>query len=297
MIYLIYHRMDLDGHCSLAIAMRYYGPELINKKYKVFGYHYGDPIDFTQFKDATRFIFMDVFPQPYHDMYMKFKAICPDITVLDHHKTFIESSVKDEEIKGIQTTEYSGCELTWMWFNLGLIIPEFVKLLGEYDRWDNSNIYRWDEYILPFQYGAKSYLQDPSVNYLPWSILFENSDTPLESIKANGRTIIKEHDRRNAKVMENNAFEATFDGLRVLACNDGMYNSQLFSSMWNETKYDAMLAFSVRSDGMISVSLYATDDAIDCTPVAKKHGGGGHAHACGFKIEPSEFFALLNRAI
>jgi oligoribonuclease NrnB/cAMP/cGMP phosphodiesterase (DHH superfamily) len=278
--------MDLDGLCSLAIAM-----DMLNKRhteYKAFGYHYGDPIDFAQFVDAQYFIFMDVFPSPYEEMYEKFKAICPYITVLDHHKTFIESSVS-KLVNGMMTTEYAGCALTWKWFH-NEPMPDFVALLERYDRWDNKNE-DWETEILPFQAGAKALLRDPTKEWGRWQELFDGCGT--WDIMLRGKVTLDHERARSEKVLSNNSFSATFNGLRVLACNDGTFSSQLFDSKWDESKYDAMLGFCIRANGKVSVSLYATADSIDCTPVVKLYGGGGHAHACGCMMTVEEFFRDL----
>lgn len=293
----MYHRMDLDGFCSLAIAMRYFGPHNLNKTYKVLGYHYGDAIDFTQFSDAESFVFMDVFPSPYKEMYDKFHAITADITVLDHHKTFIESDVP-EYVKVHCTTEYSGCEITWRHYNT-TPMPLMAELLGRYDRWDNTDTSLWDTTILPFQYGAKGSLPDPSHEWCNWGRIFGtdevDADVMFRAILNNGEILLQDSREQNRKVMANNAFDATFNNLRVLACNNGSFSSQLFESMWDPDKYDAMLGFRIGSNGTIHASLYATDDAIDCTPVAKLYGGGGHPHACGFSTDRGTFFTALIR--
>jgi len=287
MVYFIYHRMDLDGLCSLAIAMDTWDKHSYYQEYKTFGYHYGDPIDFEQFSDAQLFLFMDVFPSPYEEMYEKFKAICPEIIVLDHHKTFIDSPVS-KLVKGSMSTEFAGCGLTWKWFHNGPM-PEFVSLLERYDRWDNTDD-DWETKILPFQAGAKAVLKDPTVEWGKWQDLFAGYGDGEIMLRG---VVIFDHERnRSMKVMGNNAFVATFQGLRVLACNDGTFNSQLFESKWDENLYDAMLGFCIRANGRVSISLYSTK--VDCTPVVKLYGGGGHAHACGCMLSVAEFFDALH---
>lgn len=86
----------------------------------------------------------------------------------------------------------------------------------------------------------------------------------------------------NKKYAKTCYFETEIDGLKCLAINKMLSNSQLFDSVWDETKYDAMLMFGYRK-GQWHVSLYSTKEDVDVSVVAKKYGGGGHRGASGFQ--------------
>ena len=66
-------------------------------------------------------------------------------------------------------------------------------------------------------------------------------------------------------------------------------NSQLFKTVWNPNKYDAMCVFGWRN-GSWAVSLYTDKSDVDVSIIAKAYEGGGHRGAAGFncKILPFE---------
>lgn len=303
MTYVFYHRMDLDGWCSAAIAMRHFemvfGTFNVPDDVKLIGYHYGDPIDFDELQEDSTFYFLDVFPQPYEEMYERFMGKSRGkLIVIDHHKTFVESPVAGL-VDGLLDVSHAACELAWMFFNEGTPTPPVVLALGQYDSWRKDGVFDWDNTVLPFQYAARSMFKDPTVSAGWWFTALQNTDESRSWFSNRvmlGTELLLHERQRNTKVLKNNHMELKFEGLRLLVCNDGAYNSLLFESMWDDKRYDAMLAYAVRSDGRVSASLYATDPQIDCTPVAKKYGGGGHAHACGFTMGVHEFFDLLGIA-
>jgi len=86
------------------------------------------------------------------------------------------------------------------------------------------------------------------------------------------------------------AFPTELDGLRCIALNTAVANSQTFASVWDPEKYDAMCAFYWTAKGFWTVTLYVDDrDDVDVSIVAKNHGGGGHARAAGFQCEKLPF--------
>ena len=69
-----------------------------------------------------------------------------------------------------------------------------------------------------------------------------------------------------------------------------MTNSQMFDSIWNPDKHDAMCTFCWKKDKW-TVSLYSTKDNVDVSEICKARGGGGHKGAAGFQCSelPSGF--------
>ncbi len=84
-------------------------------------------------------------------------------------------------------------------------------------------------------------------------------------------------------------FDTTMDGLRCVAINRMLTNSQMFDSVWDPEKYDAMLTFGWRK-GQWTVSLYSTKDDVDVSVIAKNRGGGGHKGAAGFQCSELPFY-------
>ena len=58
---------------------------------------------------------------------------------LDHHISAIKDAEKHNfEAEGIQTIEFSGCELAWKYCYPEQPMPFLVKILGRYDVWDQT---------------------------------------------------------------------------------------------------------------------------------------------------------------
>ena len=89
--------------------------------------------------------------------------------------------------------------------------------------------------------------------------------------------------------MNRYSWDLEFDGLKCIAVNKSNPGSQLFDSVWNEEAYDMMVAYQHVKGEHWTVSMYSTKENIDCSVIAKKHGGGGHKGAAGFQIKEFPF--------
>lgn len=300
-----YHSADLDGHCSAAIVKAVY-PEC-----ELIGINYGDlfPWDRVDVPD-DQVIMVDFCLQPFDDM-VRLQTHC-NLTWIDHHKSAIEAYDAWQEqqkafllphekitIAGFRDVKFAGCELTWEYFHpvyrdqrlwptnndtiLPLSLPRAVHLLGRYDIWDHS-----DPDTLPFQYGIRLAQTDPGRNPVCmeelWYPLFLGIPVhrPFsDQIILDGSVVMRYVDQENRKYCAA-AFETALDGLKCIAVNKILTSSQLFGSVWDPGKYDAMLTFGWRN-GSWTVSLYSTRPDIDVSAVCKARGGGGHKGAAGFQ--------------
>jgi oligoribonuclease NrnB/cAMP/cGMP phosphodiesterase (DHH superfamily) len=277
-----YHSADLDGHCSGALVKNAF-PDI---NCELIPFNYGD--EFPWDGIANQVVFMVDCSLNIESM-VALNAIC-ELHWVDHHKTIIDDAEKaDVQIQGIREVGRAGCELVWEYLFSGANnekpMPKSVYYLGRYDVWDHSN----NPDTLPFQYGMRLHETHPNVpdNMRLWEELFKDNRLIREIVKA-GRTVVQYEIIQNKKKCASMAFEsmlltpgAAFD---AICCNLGMVNSQLFDSIWDETKYDMMVAYC-RRRGVWNVSLYTTRDDIDCGKVAQGFGGGGHAKAAGFSCD------------
>lgn len=274
---VIYHSRDLDGYCSGAICKKKY-PEA-----KLIGYDYGQAIPYDELSPGEPIIMVDV-SLPMDEMGKLAEYTNWHFTWIDHHA----SAIKDfEDYKSKKVTIWpsiledgiSACEGAWKYLFPNEEIPLAVKLLGEYDTWRNQDNVRWENEILPFQYGMR--LDIKSAEDFPQLLFQKSGNTLLSETKLRGKTIF-EYQRSQNEIAMRGSFDFEFEGLRILACNGGGFNSQAFESKWDEEKYDAMMPFKYDGKKWI-FSLYTTKD-IDLSIIAKKYGGGGHKKACGFTL-------------
>jgi len=275
-----YHSADLDGHCSGAIIFKKY-PEC-----EMIGINYGDTFPWDSIEKGEQVFMVDFSLQPFSDM-ERLSEIC-NLVWIDHHisaiKEFEATPIK--KIDAELDNKSAGCELTWVYCFPEELTPLSVFLLGRYDIWDLEV----HPAIMPFQWGMRLYNTLPSEKIwdaiLIPDISFEFAD--MRKIRDDGRLLLKFRDQENEKYISACSFETEFEGLRAIAINRGLTNSQMFDSVWDTEKYDIMLTFIWRK-GQWTVSLYSTKSAVDVSVIAKKYGGGGHKGAAGFQIKEIPF--------
>jgi len=120
-----------------------------------------------------------------------------------------------------------------------------------------------------------------------WELIFRDRVDFLTSITKDGRTVLRYQEQQNAKSAKAIWFPVEFDGKRWMAVNQGGINSTFWDAVW-DNEFDGKLGFC-RSKDHWTVSLYS--DKVDCSEIAKRHGGGGHSGASGFQCQelPFEF--------
>lgn len=284
-----YHSADLDGHCSGAIIKMVY-PDC-----EMIGINYGDefPWESIPIGCGEKVFMVDFSLQPFPNM-VRLNIHADPLIWIDHHKSAIEESIEWQHsvnggILGIQQSGTGACQLVWEYFgdkwptgynlNQGLI-PTFIKLLAEYDVWNHT-----DPRTLPFQWGMRQYDTFPE-NQDFWYELLDVER--VHKITEEGDLIFRYQQVENEKYVQACAFETELDGLKCIAVNKMLTNSQLFNSVWNPQKYDMMLTFGFRK-GKWTVSLYSTREDIDVSAIAKARGGGGHKGASGFQCKELPF--------
>ena len=284
----VYHNRDLDGFTSGAIIKLKY-PDA-----KMIGYDYGQP--FEQEIKGEPIIMADV-SLPMKTMVKIAQLSNWQLTWIDHHISAIndyKEFVGEGETfcNAVLENGIAACEGAWKHLFPNKEMPLAVKLLGEYDTWRNSDKQRWDNEILPFQFGMRLYCN--SVDSFPVEV-FENEEF-VKQIIHEGLTVLKYQSQVNELQCKKASFETEFNGLRAICLNGGGFNSDVFKSVYDESKHDIMMPFQF--DGKKwTISLYTTKDEVDCSIIAKANGGGGHKKAAGFQVEDiSKVFSQIQIA-
>lgn len=284
----IYHSKDLDGYCSGAIVKRKY-PDAI-----MVGYDYGQPFPLSDEELLGHKIIMIDVSLPMPDMAALARK-SKGLTWIDHHISAIndyKAFVGDNEtfMNAILENGISACEGGWKYLFPKEIMPIAVKLLGEYDTWRNQDKDRWDNAIMPFQYGMRMFCQSPEQfpqELFDWYDII--TDNPVYKIIHDGKLILNYQKTQNERACKS-SFETEFEGLKAICLNNGGANSQVFESVYDESKHDVMIPF-VFTGKHWTFSLYTTKEDVDCSVIAKSKGGGGHKKAAGFQLKelPDEF--------
>lgn len=278
----IYHSKDLDGYCSGAIVKRKF------QEAKLIGFDYGQILPMDDIPEGEPIIMIDV-SLPMVEMGNLSKHSGYNMTWIDHHISAI-SDYKNHDHMGITAILENGvsaCEGGWKYLFPDEQMPTAVKLLGEYDTWRNEDKFRWDNAIMPFQYGMR--MITSSAETFPQELLNDGNygvmetDKPVYNIINVGKNILAYQKTQNERVCKC-AFEYDFKGLRAICLNNGGANSQVFESVYDESKHDIMVPF-VWTGKHWTFSMYTTKDEVDCSVIAKAMGGGGHKKAAGFQVQ------------
>jgi oligoribonuclease NrnB/cAMP/cGMP phosphodiesterase (DHH superfamily) len=282
----IYHNRDLDGFTSGAIVKRKY-PEV-----RLVGYDYGLPFPLRDEELIGEDVIMIDVSLPMPQMF-SLALTCRHLTWIDHHisaindyKNFPTENQGGENITAVLENGISACEGGWKYLFPDEEMPIAVKLLGEYDTWRNGDNRRWEDEILPFQFGMRQACNSPE-SFPEYLFIFTDKDiieSPVYGIIENGKTILKYQAQVNELMCKKAAFEMKFEGLRAICLNGGGFNSDVFKSVYDESNHDIMMPFQF--DGkQWTISLYTTKKEIDCSAIARLRGGGGHRQAAGFQVK------------
>ena len=270
-----FYHLDLDGICSAVIVKKKY-PEC-----ELYGINYGHDFPWDKISKGEEVFMVDFCLQPFENMERLNKI--SKLTWIDHHKTAIDSAKEHNfSCDGEVEIGKAGCELTWDYFHKEEEMPVAVRYLGRFDVWDLQ-----DPDTMNFQVGMKIFENNPNdIDF--WNLLF-NDLSFVELIISRGKIIIEYQEQDYKRYCQAYAFETNILDHRAIAMNRGGIGSNAFKSVWDEEKYDVMLAFSRMSNKLWTVSIFSTKKDIDCGLIAKQLGGGGHFGAAGFTCETLPF--------
>jgi len=304
--HIVYHN-DLDGFGSAAIIkMHLMDEEVIPKeRIRMHCMRYDGSLDFDDVMGPEDAVYMvDFMLQPVKRMERLSRLLKDNGNLLwiDHHvsaRQAKESSTELIGVHGIVMLDYAAIELTWRHIYPGSRMPTAVALLGRYDVWDHSgDVYRWDEEILPFQYGMKLRNYDPATDEGMdlWKMLFDTyhetaNGRLCQEIVNDGMKVLSYVKGTNEAFMKSNGFEARFlpNDWNVIAINGSLRTSMTFDGFYDKQRHDAMVVFGLSSKNTWVYSLYS--ETRNVADVAMSLGGGGHPQAAGFSTtDPPEFF-------
>ena len=122
--YIIYHRVDLDGIASAAIAFNYCREMDFGTIFKI-GWNYGDPIPEIPLiegnlkeKYSHKIYVLDIsFGEHHKEILNKWIEAGYSVVWMDHHKTAIDDEVLESKTyHGIRRVGTAACALAWEYF-------------------------------------------------------------------------------------------------------------------------------------------------------------------------------------
>ena len=275
---IIYHNDDLDGITAAAI---------IYNEFKTGVYipvNYGDMWNPEDVKDAVVYVVDFSFP----DMYA-LKNACHTLVWVDHHKSAMDNQPaawNDTSIEGNRSLEYSGCELTWMYF-YDDPMPGIVKYVGDRDMWKFAL-----EDTIPVAEAANYELT--SYNSLMWRRLFNPkfANHQIEILKERGNVLLQAKNLRIEKAYKSGK-DIHFNGLKTRIVNASADISEIGERIYT-SGYDLAIVWRIVDDKAVVSFRSAANSNVLVNTIAQQFGGGGHPHAAGATLSIDKIMELYN---
>lgn len=274
---ICFYHNDSDGLCAGAIVKHF------NLNCEMIKIQYGDKVDFNIMKGKTVYIVDFSFP----DMNKINNLIIlsgGELIWIDHHKSAKENNEEmwNSDIKGLRNFEYSGCFLTWLYFNnvtdvknIKINVPVGVELINDYDLWKNS----FGQYTKYFNEYVSNKIESSDDDF--WKEIFKNNDFVLsEAFKIGG--IIHNVKMKRVKEIFTYGHDEKINGMKCRVMNSYCDISESGNYAIDQG-YDVGIIWRWINERIV-VSLRSKPD-IDISILAKKFKGGGHKNASAFTIE------------
>lgn len=249
---------------------------------------------------AQREVYILDFSLPKESMSWLF-ATAKYVVWLDHHKTAFEmwhgEIPKDGIVEDQQSdrtivldNNRSGAMLAWEYFHPDISVPQLVKHIDDYDRWQ-------------FKLDGTKEFNKALWSYAPWTFeLWQRflNDALDVSFLDQGAAILRAHDQNVQSVVKGAARRCVINGAQKLKnLGNGpdlaTYASglaancppHLTSDVGHELANQSGtfgLCWTLAKEGMTANCSLRSNGNYDVSPIAKAFGGGGHKNAAGFEV-------------
>lgn len=277
---VIYHGGCWDGFCAAWIARRALGEcEFVPAQYDQ------DPPDVT---GREVYILDFSYKRP---VMLEIMAKAKKVVVLDHHKTAVAELAGivqelDDSTTVLPSIRFdmnkSGGRLAWEYFREARksMSESWITASWLVDYTEDRDLWRWK---LPYSRAINANLRSHPLDFQVWDDLSTLSvvDGPdADAFQEGGAAIL----RREKQIVDEHVKHATeieMDGHKILAVNATVLFSEIAGELAKNRPFGA--AYFIRAGDTRVWSLRSTDDGVDVSEIAKRHGGGGHEHAAGFQ--------------
>jgi len=197
---------------------------------------------------------------------------CDTLLILDHHKTAeadLRELIATGRIQGEFDMDRSGAMMAWQYFHPDTKPPKLIEHIQDRDLW---------QFKIPctktISMALRSYDQEFSV----WDELMNKS----AELAGEGVAIERYH-RKQIEFTKSCAWMGVIDGheVPIVNCPPSMA-SEVAGELSEGHPFAAVFW---QSDSSRTYSLRSRDKGLDVSEIAKRHGGGGHRNAAGFKVD------------
>lgn len=198
------------------------------------------------------------------------------VVLIDHHKTAIDDLaplIESKAIESLTSLDHSGAILAWQWFNGNGLYDDCPKLLRHIE---DRDLWR---FALPGTREIQANVFSHPYDFEVWDKLMAR---PVDELIDEGRAIERKHLKDIDELVQVVTRRMVIGGHNVPVANlpytltsdagHKLAKGEPFAGCYWDTP-----------DGRV-FSLRSQDDGIDVSEIAKQYGGGGHAHASGFRV-------------
>lgn len=196
------------------------------------------------------------------------------VLVLDHHKSAAEDLADFYGPNYAQhfDMEHSGAMLTWQHYFPNAQAPKLIEHIEDRDLW---------RFALRGTREIQANVFSHPYDFAVWDVLMDADPTLLI---AEGAAIERKHFKDIAELVKVCRREMTIGGIVVpVASLPYTLTSDAGHLMATEHSSRIGVCYWDTPAGRV-FSLRSTDDGPDVSEIAKQYGGGGHAHASGFRV-------------
>jgi uncharacterized protein len=206
------------------------------------------------------------------------------LVMLDHHKSAAEKLNGFACRCGVVHFDMakSGARLAWEFFHPKVTVPDLVRYVEDRDIW------AWQ---YPESAGYLAALDMEPFDFDRWAAIAAFTPAQTISFMARGHAMDEKFAKLAADIAEG-AQPVVFNGHTGLMVNaPGVFHS-LVGDMLSKNSGTFALMWTVGKGGIVKVGL-RSQRGYNCIPLAESMGGGGHAQACGFKINADHLPQLV----
>lgn len=265
----LYHN-DPDGCCAAAVVRRALGTEVELQPLEI-----GDPVPWDRIEDCEQVVMVDYSLAPAD---MRRLRDGWRLVWVDHHKTsLVVLGEEMAEVPGERSLEAAGCVLTWQTFFPDQKLPTAVALVGDRDIWRM-------QFPETRAFSEGLYRSDFSPdNDEFWVPLLDDDQSKVQQLTERGAVLYEARVLDIQDVVQRYGFEIVFEGHRTLAVNH--HGSGDMGEHIRQLGYEIGYCFvDVLRDGRLQTTVTLYSDQVDVSQLARKHGGGGHPGAAGFRL-------------
>jgi hypothetical protein len=264
---VIYHGDCADGFSAAWCFWRKFGDAATY----VPGVFQTDPPDVT-----GRDVYLVDFSYP-REVVQRMIERARSVTLIDHHKTAIEALSGLPGLALYVDLERSGATLAWDFLFEGEDRPAILGHIEDRDLW---------RFKLPGTKEVFATVASVEHRFEDWDRMMNADALELMKITVTGAALLRKHTKDVAEVVSRGRRRMTIAGHDVPAVNAPPTMTSDACNLLAESEPSAPFAAAYWDGPQGRVfSLRSMKTGADVSEVAQLYGGGGHAHAAGFRVE------------